>query len=89
MDFADKLSAIVSKEAAEAHGDHDRMAALIEVLARSLGFSVAIAAQGVGKTIDLLLAGAESHAHEEAVAKSAFARFMSEVKSEARRMSND
>lgn len=76
MAFEDTLSALVSKEAAEARGDADRMGALVERLARALGFSIAIACRGNGAAIDQMVAGAEGYIHGEAVEKARFVAFM-------------
>lgn len=75
-DFADRLAALVSKEASAASRDPERMGAMIERLACALGFTAALAAGGDGPTIDRLLSGAEGYAHEEAVSKAPIAKFM-------------
>lgn len=78
--FEAALTGLCSKEAADAHGDPERMGVMIERLAASLGFTVAMAARGNGKAIDEMLEGATGYAHREAVEKAPFARFMSEMK---------
>lgn len=75
-EFSDKLSALLSGEAARARREPERYAVMIERLASGLGFTVAMAAQGDGAKIDTLLTGAEAHAHQEAVQKAEFARMM-------------
>lgn len=75
-DFANQLQALCAKEAAAAHGDHERLGAMVEVVARSLGFTVAIACRGSAAAIDEMMAGADAYAHSEAVEKAPFARFM-------------
>lgn len=67
--FGDRLSALVSKEAAQARGDANRMGAMVERLARALGFTVAIACRGNAAAIDEMMTGAEGYAHAEAVDK--------------------
>lgn len=76
MAFEDTLSALVSKEAAEARGDADRMGAMVERLARALGFTIALACRGNGPAIDKMVAGAEGYIHGEAVEKAHFVAFM-------------
>lgn len=66
-DFADKLAALLSGETQRCRGAPERYAALIERLAASLGFAVAMAAKGDPQMIDTLMTGAEAHAHQEAV----------------------
>lgn len=53
------------------------MGDMIEGLARGLGFTVAIAANGNAETIDTMIAGAERYALEETADKAEFAQFMS------------
>jgi hypothetical protein len=80
--FADKLHAIVAKEAYEAKKTKDvaRMGSMIELLARALGVSIAIASGGEPKKIDELISGAEAYAHREAVEKAKLARFFQVLK---------
>jgi hypothetical protein len=80
--FSDKLHAIVAKEAAEARKTKDvtRMVSMIELLARALGFSIAIASGGDPKKIDELISGAEAYAHREAVEKATLARIFQVLK---------
>ena len=80
MDFAERLSALCAREAVEARGDGERSAAMIERIAASLGFAIAIAAGGDARVIDEMMTGAEGYAHAEAVAKSPFARMVAEVR---------
>lgn len=78
-DFHTRLSSMLSKEAAEATYAPDRaerMGDMIEGLARGLGFTVAIAANGNAETIDTMIAGAERYALEAAADKAPFAEFM-------------
>jgi len=78
-DFHSRLAAMLSKEAAEAAKASDRaerMGDMIEGLARGLGFTVAIAANGNAETIDTMIAGAERYALEEAADKAPFAQMM-------------
>lgn len=80
MTFTNQLTSMISKEATAAHGDHERMGALVETLARSLGFTVALACRGDAAAIDEMMTGAEGYAHGEAVAKAPFAAFMAVAK---------
>ena len=78
-DFHDKLAALLSKEASAAAKVPDRaerMGDMIEAVARGLGFTVAIAANGNGEAIETMIAGAERYALEEAAEKAPFAQFM-------------
>ena len=79
-EFGDRLAALCSREASAARGDAERSAAMIERLASSLGFAVAVAAGGDPRVIDEMLTGAEGYAHQEAVAKAPFARFVAELR---------
>ena len=74
--FADDLAKLVSKEAAAGKNDPDRMAAMVERLAAALGFTVALACRGDPRAVDEMLAGADAHAHAEAVEKSTLFRLM-------------
>ena len=80
--FADKLAALVAMEAK--NDEPEILGVMIERLAAALGFTIALAARGNGAAIDELLAGAEGYAHREAVEKSAFARFMADIKNSKR-----
>lgn len=71
--FADQLATVVARETRAARGDRDRMASMIERISASLGFAVAMAAEGDAATIDQLMVGAEAHAHAEAVEKAPLA----------------
>jgi hypothetical protein len=60
-EFNDKLASLVSLEmSAGTVGDPAKMSCLIESLASSLAFTVAIAAKGEAKAIDHLLEGIDS-----------------------------
>lgn len=72
--FADKLAALCAGELAHAKRDPERMGAMLETMARSLGFTIAVAAHGDPHGIDELCAGAEGYVHSEAVQKAPFAR---------------
>lgn len=78
-DFNSRLSSMLAKEAADAGKAADRperMGVMIEALARGLGFTVAIAANGNAEGIDTMIAAAERYALEEAADKADFAKFM-------------
>ena len=82
-DFHDRLSTMLAKEAtaaSKAPDRHERMGDMVEGLARGLGFTVAIAANGNAETIDAMIAGAERYALEEAADKAPFAQFMAAVR---------
>ncbi len=66
-DFSDRLASVISGQAARARRDPELYAEMIERLAASLGITIAMAANGEGAQIDMLIEGATAHAHEEAV----------------------
>lgn len=76
-EFADKLAALVAHEMSEATGDHDRMGVVIERIAASLGFGIALATGGDPRVIDTLIEGATAYAHAEAVQKAPLAAMIS------------
>ncbi|MGH6977898.1 MAG: hypothetical protein ACRED4_01170 [Brevundimonas sp.] len=83
-DFHNRLSAMLAKEAADAAKALDRderMGDMIEGLARGLGFTVSIAANGDPEGIDTMIAAAERYALEEAAEKAPFAQFMAAMRS--------
>lgn len=65
--FEDALARLVSVEAMQARHDPARMSNMIERLGAALGLTVAVASKGKGSTIDALIEGVTSYAHEEAV----------------------
>lgn len=75
-DFATSIQSLLAKEAAEAVRNHERMGAMVEVVARALGFTVAMCARGNAEAIDEIMIGADAYAHSEAVDKAHLARFM-------------
>ncbi|MBG7616515.1 hypothetical protein IWC96_14650 [Brevundimonas sp. BAL450] len=78
-EFHGRLASMLSKEASDAGKATDRperMGDMIEALARGLGFTVAIAANGDPEAIETMIAAAEKYALEEAASKADFARFM-------------
>jgi carbamoylphosphate synthase large subunit len=82
-DFHDRLSAMIAKEATQASKAPDRaerLGDMIEGLARGLGFTVAVAANGNAETIDVMISGAERYALEEAADKAPFAQFMAAMR---------
>lgn len=79
LPFQDRLASMLAKEAASAGKAIDRaerMGDMIEAIARGLGFTVSLAANGNAETIDTMIAGAERYALEEAAEKAPFAQFM-------------
>lgn len=65
--FEDALARLVSAEALMAKDNPARMSALLERLGAALGLTVVVASKGNGATIDALIEGVTSYAHEEAV----------------------
>lgn len=76
MSFEESYHLCVSGELAKCRDDNDRKAALIEVIARSLGLAIAVCAEGNSQAIDQMLVGAEGYAHAEAVEKAPFVRML-------------
>jgi len=75
--FGDQLAALTAKESAAAMGDNERLGEMVERLASALGFTIAIACRGDGAVIDEMMAGAEAHAHAEAVERAPLIRLLS------------
>jgi len=78
-EFHRNLSSLLSKEAAASQKAPDRaerMGDMIESIARGLGFTVAIAANGNAEGIETMISAAERYALEEAAEKAPFAQFM-------------
>jgi hypothetical protein len=74
-EFNDKLASLVSLEmSAGTVRDPAKMSCLIESLASSLAFTVAIAAQGDAKTIDHLLEGIVAYIYTTAAERAPLAR---------------
>lgn len=74
-EFNDKLASLVSLElSAGTVRDPAKMSCLIESLASSLAFTVAIAAQGDAKTIDHLLEGIVAYIYKTAAERAPLAR---------------
>lgn len=85
-DFTERLSGMLAKEAVDAGKAPDRaerMGTMIEALARSLGFTIAVAANGEAEGIETMVAAAERYALEEAADKAPFAQFMAAVRKPA------
>lgn len=83
-EFHDKLASLLSREAAAAAKVPDRaerMGDMIEAIARGLGFTVAIAANGDGDAIETMISAAEKYALDEAADKAPFAQFMALARS--------
>lgn len=78
--FADRLASLISKEMTKARGDHDREADAIERMARTLGFSIAMASGGDPEAIDTMIEGATAYAHEEAVSTAPLAELAALVR---------
>lgn len=76
-EFNDKLASLVSLEmsAGTVH-DPDKMSDLIESLASSLAFTVALAAHGEAKAIDHLLEGIVAYIYTTAAERAPLARMI-------------
>jgi hypothetical protein len=72
-DFETKISVAVSKELADAHGDAERIGAMVERLASSLAFTIAVAAHGDPEATNVFLEGATAYLYE---ATSGHAKFL-------------
>ncbi len=82
-DFSDRLASMLAKEASAAGKAPDRaerMGDMIEALARGLGFTVAVAANGAPEAINTMITAAEQYAVEEAAEKAPIAQFMAAVR---------
>lgn len=66
VSFGDRLSGLCAMELAAAHGDPERIGEIIERLASSLAFTIAIAAHGDPDAMSEMLQGAESYLYEAA-----------------------
>lgn len=76
-EFNDKLASLVSLEmSAGTVRDPAKMSDLIESLASSLAFTVAIAAQGEAKAIDFLLEGMVAYIYTTAAERAPLARMI-------------
>lgn len=69
MNFTNNLQKLVSETINLNHRNKENMAEIIENLAGALGFTIAMASDGDGKTIDTMIEGATNYAHYEAVEK--------------------
>lgn len=80
--FYPELTSLISRELSEImkSGDADRAGAMIEGLARGLGFAIAVVTKGNGQAIDRMISGAEAYAHSEAVSRSKFAAVFEQLK---------
>lgn len=74
--FGDRLSALCAMELSDAHGDPERIGAMIERLVNSMAFTVAIAAKGDPKAVDEMLKGAESYLYEAATSHQKAGQFL-------------
>jgi hypothetical protein len=74
--FEDALAALMSSQAIVCQGNQKLFGHMIERVAAALGFTIAMASGGDGKTISTMISGAEAYALEEAVNKSEFARLI-------------
>ena len=83
MKFQDALSGICAKELADAHGDADRIGAMIERLASSLAFTIAMASGGDLRRMEELLQGAEGYMTATASGHARLGSFMAKGKRQA------
>ncbi|MDQ0506009.1 hypothetical protein [Xanthobacter agilis] len=74
--FSDRLAVVIAEQASHARRDPALYAEMIERLSHALGLTIAMAARGDGRRIDVLIEGATSHAHAEAVAWAPLAQVM-------------
>lgn len=70
LHFDQTFARLISAEAVKARMDPERMSALIERLAATLGLTIAVACRGDGTKLDVLLEGATAYAYQEAVRNS-------------------
>lgn len=76
-DFAGKLNALVSLQMAKGTiRDPEAMSGIIETLASSLAFTVALAAQGDARAIDHLLEGMVAYIYTTAAERAPLARMI-------------
>jgi hypothetical protein len=75
-EFEDKFTTLVAAAMASGHNDSEYEGNIIEVLARSLGRTIAILGRGDQKGISDLLDGATNYAAEEAARFKRFGEFM-------------
>lgn len=61
LTFADKLSGLCAMELTAAHGNAERIGAMIERLTNSLAFTIAIASRGDPEAIQTFLTGVEGY----------------------------
>ncbi len=64
LDFGERLSLLCSDELAGAHGDAERIGAMVERLTHSLAFTIAMATRGDAKGAQTFLTGVESYLYE-------------------------
>lgn len=74
--FADSLAALCAAELSAAHGDADRIGAMIERLTSSLAFTIAMASGGRVEAMETFIAGAESYLAECATGHAKLGAFM-------------
>ena len=74
MSFEEQLATLVSRAVADAQHDAETLGQIVERLAASLGFTVAIAVRGDGAAIDRMMEAASVYALEEAARRAPLAR---------------
>ena len=72
----EEVAKVISQQAVACRKNPELWGELIEQIASSLGFTIALAAQGDADKIDTLMTGAEAHAHATAVERAPLAALM-------------
>ena len=78
--FETKVSLACSKELTDANGDPERIAAMVEKLAGSLAFTIAMASQGDAQMMDTLLEGVTAHIYEVAAGHAPVSKLLASIK---------
>lgn len=74
--FGDRLSGLCAMELAAAHGDPERVGAMIERLTNSLAFTISMAARGNPEASEEMLTGAISYLYEAATSHQKVAQLL-------------
>ena len=83
--FGDRLSGLCAMELADAHGNPERIGAMIERLLNSLAFTVAIAARGNPEGMNEMLQGAEAYLYESAASHQKAGSFLNAARTPSER----
>lgn len=79
-DFEDELATLARREFFAAKGDPERIAAMIERLMHTAGFTIAMATDGDAKAMSTLLIGAEAHLNECAADSALMAQLLTRLR---------